>query len=284
MKYMKNNIKLVALDMDGTLFNEQSQVSAADQEAIREISAKGVTVVISTGRPYVGLPVDVLTDIGIRYAITTNGASIYRLCDMECIYSNCMEPEFVCPIIRELQKKDIHMDAFIEGKCYSQRSCEPQIDRLDMPEPMRNYIKSTRFFPDDLAAYIIEHRLPVQKMTLNFYLLPDGTFQHRDDTLNILASHPEITYLSGGYHNLEFTRRGTTKGTGLRMLCDYLGIDIASTMACGDTQNDMDIIKTAAIGVAMGNAIDEVKAAADYITLSNEESGVAHAIRHYILN
>lgn len=281
---MKTNIKLIALDMDGTLFNGQSQISPTDQNAIREVSQKGITVVISTGRPYAGLPVDILANIGIRYAITTNGASIYRLPDMECIYSDCMPPELVCPIIRELQKKDIHMDAFIEGKCYSQRSCELQIDRLNMPEPMRTYVRSTRIFPDDLAAYIKAQRLPVQKMTLNFYLLPDGTYQHREDVLNILSSHPEITYLSGGYHNLEFTKRGITKGTGLRVLCDYLGIDIASTMACGDTQNDMDIINTAAIGIAMGNAIDEVKAAADYITLSNDESGVAHALRHYILN
>lgn len=281
---MENNIRLVALDMDGTLFNHQSQISAADQEAIREISEKGVTVVISTGRPYVGLPVDVLANIGIRYAITTNGASIYRLPEMACIYSNCMEPELVCPIIKEFQKKDIHMDAFIEGECYSQLSCQPHIDQLDMPEAMRTYIKTTRSFPEDLAAYIREHHLPVQKMTLNFYRMPDGTYQQRDEVVEILASHPEITYLSGGYHNLEFTKCGTTKGTGLRVLCDYLGIDLATTMACGDTQNDMDIIKTAAIGVAMGNAIEEVKAAADYVTLSNEESGVAHAIRHFITN
>ena len=267
--------------MDGTLFNHQSQISPTDQEAIREISEKGVTVVISTGRPYAGLPVKTLSAIGIRYAITTNGASIYQLPDMKCIYSNCMMPNLVCPIIKEFQKKDIHMDAFIEGGCYSQRSCEPHIDRLDMPEAMRTYIKSTRIFPDDLAAYIDQHQLPVQKMTLNFYLLPDGTYQHREEVVNILASHPEITYLSGGYHNLEFTKRGITKGVGLRVLCEYLGIDIASTMACGDTQNDLDMIQTSAIGVAMGNAIDEVKAAADYITLTNEESGVAHAIHHF---
>lgn len=279
---MKKAIRLVALDMDGTLFNNQSQISTEDQNAIRSATAQGVTVVISTGRPYIGLPVPLLARLGIRYAITSGGAAIYRLPERECIYECCMEPDLVCPIIEELQKKDIHMDAFIDGNGYSKRSCEPGISRLVMPESIRRYIRETRTFTDDLAAYIRDKHLAVQKMTLNFYPLPDGTFQSREEVKALLASHPEITFLSGGYHNLEFTKAGTTKGKGLRFLCGHLGISLEETMACGDTQNDIDILKTAAIGVAMENASNEVKAVADFITRSNEESGVAHAIRTFI--
>lgn len=279
---MKKAIRLIALDMDGTLFNNQSQISAEDQSAIRSAVLQGVTVVISTGRPYIGLPVPLLCALGIRYAITSNGAAIYRLHERECIYECCMEPELVCPIIEELQKKDIHMDAFIDGDGYSRRSCEPEINRLVMPESIRRYIRETRTFTEDLAAYIRENRLSVQKMTLNFYPLADGTFQSREEVRALLAAHPEITFLSGGYHNLEFTKAGTTKGKGLRFLCEYLGIPLEETMACGDTHNDIDILKTAGIGVAMENARDEVKAIADFITRSNEESGVAHAIRTFI--
>lgn len=279
---MEKEIRLVALDMDGTLFNQQSQISETDQNAIREITARGVEVAISTGRPYVGLPVKLLADLGIRYAITSNGAAIYHLPDKKCLSESCMEPKLVCPIIRELQKKDIHMDAFIHGDGYSQHSCIPGIDRLVMPESIRRYIKETRTFTDDLAAFIEENHFAVQKMTLNFYPLADGTFQHRKEVKALLAAYPQITFLSGGYHNLEFTKTGTTKGMGLRFLCDCLGLALSQTMACGDTQNDMDILRTAAIGVAMGNARAEVKEIADFITLSNEESGVAYAIRHFI--
>lgn len=280
---MPQAIKLVALDMDGTLFNNQSQISADDQDAIRSATSQGVTVAISTGRPYVGLPVPLLTKLGVRYAITANGAAIYRLPKRECIYECCMEPELVCPILEKLQKMDIHMDAFIDGDGYSQRSCEPQIARLVMPESIRRYIRETRTFTENLSSYINEHHLPVQKMTLNFYPLADGTFQSRDEVKALLAAHPEVAFLSGGYHNLEFTKTGTTKGNGLRFLCKHLGIDLAATMACGDTQNDIDILKTAAIGIAMGNARTEVKKIADYVTRSNEESGVAHAIRTFVL-
>lgn len=279
---MEKVIRLVALDMDGTLFNQQSQISETDQNAIREITAKGVEVTISTGRPYIGLPVKLLSDLGIRYAITSNGAAIYHLPDKECLHESCMEPELVCPIIQKLQKKDIHMDAFIAGDGYSQHSCIPGIDRLVMPESIRRYIKETRTFTDNLAAFIEEKHLAVQKMTLNFYPLADGTFKHREEVKELLASYPQIAFLSGGYHNLEFTKTGTTKGMGLRFLCSYLNLSLDQTMACGDTQNDMDILKTAAIGVAMGNARREIKEIADFITLSNEESGVAYAIRHFI--
>lgn len=278
---MKKDIKLIALDMDGTLFNQESQISSENQRVIRTASESGIEVAISTGRPYVGLPVPLLSSIGIRYAITANGAAIYRLPNKECIYSNCMNPSLICPIIEELQKKDIHMDAFIEGNSYSQLSCKPLIDHLSMPASIREYIKSTRTFTDDLAVFVREKNLPVQKMTLNFYPLADGTFKNRESVKELLSGHPEISFLSGGYNNLEFTRAGTTKGVGLLYLCKLLGLSVEQTMACGDTENDMDIIKTAGIGVAMSNATDEIKHIADFITLSNNESGVAYAIQQF---
>ncbi len=276
---MKNDIRLVALDLDGTLFNRQSQISQTDQSAIRQITESGIEAAISTGRPYAGLPVGLLPDIGIRYAITCNGAAVYRLSDRRCLHSDCMPPSLVCSLLDELQKKSIHMDAFIDGDCYSLNACARNIDRLDMPESIRRYIRDTRTFVPDLAAYIREHGRDVQKMTLNFYPLPDGTFLHRDEVMTLLAACPQITFLSGGYHNLEFTRAGVTKGTGLRFLCQHLDIDIRQTMACGDTQNDLDILKTAGVSVAMANAQPEVREIADFITFSNEESGVAHALQ-----
>lgn len=121
---MKQPVSLIALDMDGTLFNGQSEISKEDQDAIREASSRGIHVAISTGRPYAGLPVTLLSGLGVSYAITSNGAAVYHLPDRLCIHESAMEPALVCPIIEELQKKSIHMDAFINGDGFSQRSCE----------------------------------------------------------------------------------------------------------------------------------------------------------------
>ncbi len=281
---MKRNIQLIALDMDGTLFNSKSQISKKDQDAIKAAADAGIHITISTGRPLVGLPVDLLSSLGIRFAITSNGAGIYRLPEKECIFSGCMEPPLVCSILRALAPYDLHYDAFINGNGYGQKSLQPVIDRLDMPDSIKSYIKTSRTLTDNLADFIEENALPVQKMTLNFYPTKDGVFQDRDAVLSLLSSNPEILLLSGGYHNLEFTKAGISKGTGLAFLSDLLKLPVSDTLACGDTENDIDILTAAGIGVAMGNAMENVKKAADFITLSNEESGVAHAIRKFCLN
>ena len=278
---MRTQIKLIALDMDGTLYNNQSQISDVNQTTIRHATSQGIEVVISTGRPYAGLPLELLGTLGIRYAITAGGAAIYRLADSACIYTSRMEPAVVCPILEKLQEKDIHIDAFIGGDGYTISSCRDRISQLALPESIKQYIRDTRIFKDDLTAYIASAHRTVEKVTLNFYKTPDGSFAHRDEVASFLSTCPQISAVTGGYYNLEFTKTGTTKGSALSYLCEYLNIPISATMACGDTQNDIDILKTAAIGVAMDNASDAVKSVADYITLSNEENGVSHAIRHF---
>lgn len=276
---MTPDIKLIALDMDGTLLNNQGQISPKTQDAIRKATASGIHVVISTGRPYIGLPVELLCSLGIHYAITSNAAAVYRLPEKKCIYSSCMTPEIVCPIIRRLEKNDIHYDAFIDGNRYSEDRMQPIIDRLSqMPATTREYVKRTGNMVNNLADYIMEKNLEVQKITLNFYPLPDGSFKDRDTVISILSEFPQITFQSGGYQNLEFTKAGTIKSTGLRFLAEQFGVTMEQTLACGDSQNDIDILKAAHIGVAMENASDEVKKAATFVTLSNENDGIAHAI------
>lgn len=280
---MSNNIKLIALDMDGTLLNNQGQISKENQIAIRKASDAGIHVVISTGRAYIGLPVEQLCDIGIRYAITSNAAAVYRLPEKECIYSSCMSPEIVCPIIPKLKEKEIHFDAFIDGKRYCEKKMLPIIDKLSqMPISTREYVKATGNYVENLADFIKEKNLLVEKMTLYFFPLSDGSYQDRDAVASILSEYPEITFQTGGYANLEFTKAGTVKSTGLRFLAKTLGVSMEETMACGDSQNDIDIITAAKIGVAMENATEDVKNAACFVTLSNEANGVAHAIYQFL--
>lgn len=280
---MKKNIKLIAIDMDGTLLNDANEITRENQEAIKAASAQGINVVLSTGRPYVGIHPEELAPLGISYAITANGSAVYTVPDKKCIYTSSMSWELVCPIIRELQKLDIQYDAFIDGCRFGQRSCFPVIDKLAMPEATKEYIRTSGSPQEDLAAYIESNRLDVQKMTLNFYPLEDGSYKDRDTVARLLTQNPKITFVSGGYHDIEFTKEGTTKALGLRYLADMLGVSIEETMAIGDTENDMDMLQAARLSVAMGNAIDELKSAADFVTLSNEESGVAHAIRELVL-
>ena len=277
------DIKLVALDLDGTLFDNSSRISERNLTAIRSITDKGIHVVISTGRPFEGIPFDQIKGTGINYAITANGSGIYEISTGKCLYENAMDEELVTPILNFLLTRDIHMDAFIGGKGYTPVQCVETAQKLTVPSSIKNYIITTRTRLDNILQFINENQLKVQKMTLNFYPAADGTLIDRETVRKFLVSNPSITTVCGGYNNLEFTRADANKGVGLRKLAEILGVNPDATMAIGDTENDLAIIEAAGIGVAMGNATDAVKARADYVTTTNTKDGVAAAIEHFIL-
>lgn len=277
------DIKLVALDLDGTLFDNSSRISKRNLTAIRSITDKGIHVVISTGRPFEGIPFDQIKGTGINYAITANGSGIYEISTGKCLYENAMDEELVTPILSFLLTRDIHMDAFIGGKGYTPVQCVETAQKLTVPSSIKNYIITTRTRLDNILQFIHENQLKVQKMTLNFYPAADGTLIDRETVRKFLVSNPSITTVCGGYNNLEFTRADANKGVGLRKLAEILGVNPDATMAIGDTENDLAIIEAAGIGVAMGNATDAVKARADYVTTTNTKDGVAAAIEHFIL-
>lgn len=279
----KKNIRLIALDLDGTLFNTQSKISEGNRQILKEAISKGITIIISTGRPYIGLPIEDMVEIGIKYAITANGAEIFSVPEKKPVYLDGLEPDIAEKLLQQLYQNQIHLDAFIQGDAYTQASTRPVAEKLDMPDSIKHYILDTRTIVDDLADYLAKNRLSVGKMTLNF--MPDGAggFVDRDKTETILKKYPEIKYVCGGYHNLELTKAGISKAKGLHLLCDYLHIPYDATLACGDSENDLDIIQAAGIGVAMENAAGIVKDAADYIAPSNDEDGVAEAVRRFCL-
>ena len=275
-------VKLIALDMDGTLFNSQNEISEKDKETLKRATEAGVAVAVATGRAYVELPIEMLYEAGIRYAITGNGSAVYRLPDKECILSDCLDNEVVCTIIRELKQLDIYYDIYVDGLVYCPRSVCHNIRKMDMPESLHEHIEKTRIVVDDLEDYIKSCGKSVEKTTLNFAYLEDGICLGKTESAAILDRYPQVEYLSGGFHNWEFTRAGVNKGTGLRFLAERLGVPMNLTMACGDSENDLSMLRAAQVAVAMENAKPAVKEESNYITLSNNESGVAHAIEHFV--
>jgi Cof subfamily protein (haloacid dehalogenase superfamily) len=279
---MEERVKLIALDMDGTLFNSQNEISEKDKETLKRATEAGVAVAVATGRAYVELPIEMLYEAGIRYAITGNGSAVYRLPDKECILSDCLDNEVVCTIIRELKQLDIYYDIYVDGLVYCPKSVCHNIRKMDMPESLHEHIERTRIVVDDLEDYIRNCGKSVEKTTLNFAYLEDGTCLGKAESAAILDRYPQVEYLSGGFHNWEFTRAGVNKGTGLRFLAERLSVPMNLTMACGDSENDLSMLRAAQVAVAMENAKPAVKEESNYITLSNNESGVAHAIEHFV--
>jgi len=276
------DIKLIALDLDGTLFNKDGIITTATKEQLNRAAAQGVKIVISTGRPFNGLPFEQIKDTAIEYALTTNGASVYKIEGKECLFEKGMDIETVLPILDWILAREIHIDIYMDGVGFTPIRCRENIGRLDVPESLRKYMISTRTTVEDLKAYVRDCGQKIQKINLNFYPQPDGTYLYQKETLEFLNANAALTVVCGGFNNFEISKAGITKREGLQFLANYLGTDLEHTMAMGDSENDYSMINAAGIGVAMGNASDDIKEIADHITTTNNEDGVGEAIKKFI--
>ena len=276
------DIKLIALDLDGTLFNPNGEITPMTIAELNRAAASGVHTVISTGRPFNGLPFAQIKDTKIDYALTTNGASVYRIKDKACLYENTMDLDMLTPILDYVLSREIHIDLYIDGEGFTPIRCRENLNRLAVPDSLKRYMIATRTPVEDLVGYVKDCGKKIQKINLNFYPQPDGTLAYRDETIKFLKSLPAIEVVCGGFNNFEISKAGVTKATGLKALTEYLGVTMEQTMAVGDSENDYSMINAAGLGVAMGNASDDIKAIADYITTSNEEDGVGMAIKKFI--
>lgn len=280
---MKDKIRLIALDLDGTLLTDNKKITQKNIDTLRRAQEKDVFVVAATGRPYVGLPMDVLEAVGITYAITANGAAVYQVPQRKCLFSDGIAPQQAQQIVSELIALGVHTDIYVDGQGYGQQSSYDKIDSLDIHDAMKEYLRKTRIYMEDLPAFLGGQQKLIQKITTNYYRNSDGTYRAYAKVREMYEGREDLSIVSGGKGNLEITKRGISKGTALQILADFLEVPMAQTMACGDSENDLDILKTAAVGVAMGNSAPYIREAADFVTLTNGEDGVAYAVEKLVL-
>lgn len=281
---MKAAIKMMGLDLDGTVLNEEKKISVRTRQAIIKAIKKGVVVLPATGRPMTGIPEEILKIEGIQYALSANGASVAELSTGKRIHEDCMDYKACADIIKKLEALEVMTDVFLNGRGYSDKKTFEENTKYAPSEAARNYLLSSRKVVDNLPQYLNENKFPVEKITVNFRTEETGALHHKAQVLDILKKYSGLAVVCGVPTNLEITNCSATKGNGLLALGKYLGIGRESIMVCGDSENDLEMIKTAGFGVAMENSPKQVKEAADFITLSNEEDGVAYAIERYVLS
>lgn len=275
-------IRLVALDIDGTLFKTDGTISKESIRAVREAQEKGVEIVVASGRNYDGLPWEQLKEIPIRYVVTSNGSAVYSIKDQCCIKEECMDQELFFSLLSYVLEKEVYVSVFVDGKSYTPAQCRPYVDQMEIPEYVRKLLKEEVRFLDDLEAYIRKNNGKIQKATLNFQQRADGSYLNRDEIRAYLEACPQISVVDGGFGNLEFTKYGVSKAVGVQFLTGSLNISKEEVMAVGDSENDLEMIRYAGLGVAMGNASETVKNAADEVTFTNDEEGVAAVIDKYV--
>ncbi|MCH5252283.1 MAG: HAD family phosphatase [Lachnospiraceae bacterium] len=276
------NIKMIAFDLDGTVFDNQKRILPKTKAALEKAAADGIEIVPATGRPLCGVSEQIWQLKGVRYILTTNGAGIYEAETGKCIYENSMKLERFLPMMARLEPLEAMGDAFVKGKCFMSRKNLKLLDRLDTTEEMKAYIRSSRTCVDNLTEFLRKNGEDIQKITINFVKQSDGTLCDYDRVQEIIRDFPEFIAVSGGMNNIEVTDKTASKGIGILKLGEILGIKKEEILAFGDSGNDVAMLQMAGFGVAMENAEPEAKAAADFVTRSNTEEGIAYALEKFL--
>lgn len=279
---MNQPIKLLALDLDGTVLNNAKHITPVTRAALEAAIAAGVTVIPASGRPITGLCEEFLSIPGVEYALTSNGAAVYRLRDNRAIYTNYLDTDLAAELMEGMLKLELMATFFADGQGYAVARQMSLLDRLPLDEPVKAYLRTSRKLLEDPVSFIRQQG-KVEKFSLNFVHGPDDKWVDYEGLKQILDRHPELSVVSGGTDNLEITSPTASKGTALLALADFLGIPHDQTMACGDSENDLEMLKAAGFSVAMANCEDCIRPYVDAVTGTNEEDGVAQAIHKYIL-
>lgn len=271
-------IKLVALDLDGTTINNDRVISQRNREAMTKAAEKGVNIVVATGRPLAALPKDVFEIEGIRYALTSNGASITDIRENTTFYENCLSPTAVRAAVKLLQQYDYILETFVKGTAYIEGWYYREVERTRTCFRDVDYILNTRNPVEGMYRFMLENEEHLENINVNFENLEEKPGMYEK-----LLQLPETTITSSFDHNLEIGGATTSKADALRQMGRLLGVSREEMMAIGDSPNDIAMMLESGMPVAVGNAKPEVKAIAKYIAPTNHEDGVADAIERFVL-
>lgn len=245
---MTKDIKLIALDMDGTLLKDNQDVSEPTKEVIKKALAKGIHVLLSTGRSIdTCYPYAEALNLS-SYLITANGGEIYTM-EKELLDQHLLPTETIENMWNLGQETGVDMWMIATDGVY----------RNDSP-------------PQNLSDH----------QWLKFGC--NTTDQNKLDFMIKELSHMEGLELTNSLPtNIEANPAGVSKAAALQFVCERIGITMAEIMAVGDSLNDIKMIQEAGVGVAMGNAQEAIKNVADFVTDTNNNDGVAKAIEHFVL-
>jgi len=273
------DIKLIALDLDRTTLDSKSLLSPRTKNAIEAAIRKGIHVIVATGRAFSALPADVYTIEGLKYVISSNGATVRDINTGEVIYGNCISGPALIRVIELLKQYDFMFEFFVDGYAYVEKSVYDNIDKTTFTEKHRKYIKETRTPVTGLLDFALQHKDAIENINVNFEDMNDKAAMKP-----VLAGLTGVTLTSSFDHNLELGGETTSKADAVNVLCRMFDIDPANVMACGDSPNDLAMLEFSGLPVAIGNAKDELKAAAKYVAPTNDEEGVAEAIEKFVLS
>ena len=278
MNFQSDQIRLIAFDLDGTLLNSDKVLTPRNKAALERAAEKGILIVPTTGRLFKGMPAEIRQFPFLRYAITINGAAVFDTETGDNIYRAEIPLENALEIMTYLDQFPIVYDCYKDNTGWMTQSMWDQAEVFAPNAYYVHSIRTNRKPVPELKEFLRQQGGSVQKIQL-FSTDPElRTALLRE--LPRRFSHLAVS--SSVSRNVEINHEDANKGSALMALASRLGLDRSRVIAFGDGLNDISMIREAGIGVAMQNAVEEVKAASDLITGSCEESGVAMVLEQIL--
>lgn len=270
---------IIALDLDGTLLNSSKELTMRSRKVLERAAEAGYAIVPTTGRFYGGMPQSIRQLPFVRYTITINGAEAADLQNGEVIYRAELPLQQTLEIMSWLEQFPLIYDCYQCNEAFMTAAFYPQIEIMASSPHYQKMLHELRQPVPELKAFLLARGLDVQKIQF-FTNQPQLRLELMDELPRRFA---DLCVSTSVVDNVEINTSRANKGEALLALAAHLGLAREQTFAFGDGLNDLSMIQAAGMGVAMANACQEVKAAADRITLSCDEDGVADAIEKYCL-
>lgn len=269
------DIRLVAIDLDGTLLNAELQITHHTIDVLNRVPPN-VEVVICTGRTIAELPEELQYISCIRYLITSNGAAIWNRHTKEKIAECTLTSSEAIQLMKSFQSFDVRMEVFMLGRILVDPYYYERFEDYGGSQHT-HFLKKTRTPKEQLIDYVAQLNEPVDKFNL--------FFKHEEERYAAIQQCIESGYqvTTSFAHNVEVNAMCASKGRALQILAEKLNIHQQYVAAIGDQINDLSMFDYANYPIAMGNAVDEVKRVAVVETKTNEEDGVAYAIEKFII-
>lgn len=270
------DIRLIAADFDGTLLSPDGRVSAFNKKMIEKALAAGIVFAAATGR-FAENASQMMLDEGIVCPIiSTNGAVVELAPYGERVLDITMNPETARLVLERLEGKPVCYYMFGHGTVYTRhREWQRHISERNREHFLKLKKRVKYFYGKKACLEALKH--PIHKY---FVTYPKG-FEGIEAEMESFSDIPNLEVTRSGANNAELISNRAGKAVGLQKLCEALGVRREQVMALGDNQNDLSMLEWAGLGVAMGNAGEDIKRRSDAVTAANTEDGVGRAIERY---
>jgi len=270
------NNKLLAVDMDGTLFDDDKIISKENLETITKLLDAGHVLAFDTGRPNNALKkiLSVYDELKKKnvYLLGYQGVIGTEMNSDKVLFKDCIDNNLALELVQAILDSNLTCVVFDFGSIYT-------FNDNHFVESYKQVSQEKLVFVNDINTLKGKN---ITKIMAIDYDKPENLDNFRknhssqfDQAFDNFYSH---------YAFLEYVKRGTGKGDGIKKLADYLQIPLSNVVACGDEENDISMVQIAGVGVAMANARPVLKEVADYVTVNdNNHSGIAEVINKFIL-